>query len=105
LVAQHLGRHPSAGGNTNYWVSANAVVARTGRSSLGNVVRPWFAGCALSRHGNMVGPLMARVEAPNGGLLPERYQLLMRTHWLRVGIVSTYAVLALWMLAQSAWPI
>jgi hypothetical protein len=48
---------------------------------------------------------MARVEAPNGGLLPERYQLLMRTHWLRVGIVSTYAVLALWMLAQSAWPI
>jgi hypothetical protein len=51
------------------------------------------------------GPLMARVEAPNGGLLPERHQLLMRTHWLRVGIVSTYAVLALWMLAQSAWPI
>jgi len=49
------------------------------------------------------GPLMARVEAPNGGLVPERYQLLMRTHWLRVGIISTYSVLALWMLAQSAW--
>ena len=49
------------------------------------------------------GPLMARLEAPGGGLRFERYQLLITTHWLRVGIVSAYALLALWMLAQSAW--
>ena len=49
------------------------------------------------------GPLMAHLEAPSGGLLLDRYRLLMTTHWLRVGIVSAYAVLALWMLAQSAW--
>jgi hypothetical protein len=49
------------------------------------------------------GPLMARIEAPEGGLLLERYRLLMTTHWLRVAIVSVYALLTLWMLAQSAW--
>lgn len=49
------------------------------------------------------GPLMARLEASGGGLLPQRYRLLMRTHWLRVGLVSAYAALALWMLSQSAW--
>jgi hypothetical protein len=79
VVAQHLGRHLSAGGHTDYWVGANVVVARTGRSCLGNVVRPWVAGCTPSRHRNMLGLLMARVEAPNDGLLLERHQLLMRT--------------------------
>jgi hypothetical protein len=49
------------------------------------------------------GPLMARLEAPDGGLLMDRYRLLMTTHWLRVAIVSAYAALSLWMLAQSAW--
>jgi hypothetical protein len=49
------------------------------------------------------GPLMAHLGAPNGGLLLERYRLLMITHWLRVGIVTAYALLAIWMLAQSAW--
>ena len=49
------------------------------------------------------GPLMGRLEAPNGGLLTERYQLMMTSHWLRVGIVTAYALLVLWMLAQSAW--
>jgi hypothetical protein len=49
------------------------------------------------------GPLMARLEAPGGGLLTERYQLMMTSHWLRVGIVTAYALLVLWMLAQSAW--
>lgn len=48
-------------------------------------------------------PLMARLEAPGGGLLPDRYRLLMTTHWVRVGIVTAYALLVLWMLAQSAW--
>jgi hypothetical protein len=49
------------------------------------------------------GPLMARLEAPDGGLLMDRYKLLMTTHWLRVAIVSAYAILTLWMLARSAW--
>jgi hypothetical protein len=49
------------------------------------------------------GPLMARLETPSGGLSLERYQLLMTTHWIRVGIVSAYGLLLLWMLAQSAW--
>jgi hypothetical protein len=49
------------------------------------------------------GPLMAHIEEPDGGLSPERYQLLMTTHWLRVGIVTAYAILGLWMLARSAW--
>ena len=48
------------------------------------------------------GPLMARLEAPNGGLLPERYRLLITSHWLRVGIVTAYALLVLWMLAESS---
>jgi hypothetical protein len=48
-------------------------------------------------------PLMARLEAPDGGLLPERYQLLMATHWLRVSLVTAHALLAIWMLARSAW--
>lgn len=49
------------------------------------------------------GPLMARLEGPGGALLAERYRLLLLTHWLRVWIVTFYALLALWMLAQSAW--
>jgi hypothetical protein len=50
------------------------------------------------------GPLMARLEAPGGGLLKDRYRLLMATHWIRVGIVSIYAALVVAMLAQSARP-
>jgi len=49
------------------------------------------------------GPLMARLEAPGGGLAFERFQLLMTTHWLRVAIVTAYGALTLWMLARSAW--
>jgi hypothetical protein len=49
------------------------------------------------------GPLMARIEAPDGGLLPHRYQLLMTTHWLRVAIVTAYGSVACWMLARSSW--
>jgi hypothetical protein len=48
------------------------------------------------------GPLMARLEAPDGGLLLERYRLLMTTHWLRVALVTAYAAVALWMQATSA---
>ncbi len=46
---------------------------------------------------------MARLEAPNGGLLHERHRLLMISHWLRVAIVTAYGLLVFWMLAQSAW--
>jgi hypothetical protein len=49
------------------------------------------------------GPLMARLETPSGALSLERYELLMHTHWIRVAIVSAFALLVLWMLAQSAW--
>lgn len=49
------------------------------------------------------GPLMARIEGPTGALLPERYRLLMTTHWLRVALVTAYALLTVWMLTQSAW--
>jgi hypothetical protein len=45
---------------------------------------------------------MARLEAPDGGVLPERYRLLLITHWLRVAIVTAYGLVVLWMLAQSA---
>ena len=48
-------------------------------------------------------PLMARVEGPDGGLLPERYRLLMTSHWLRVFIVTAYGLLVLSMLMRSAW--
>jgi hypothetical protein len=71
------------------------------------MIAPWL-GAALQ--GALVlgtalwwGPLMARIKAPSGGLLPARYRLLMTTHWLRVGLVTAYAFLAVWMLAQSAW--
>lgn len=49
------------------------------------------------------GPLMARLEQPNGELALERFHLLMRTHWLRVAIVTAYGALTLWMMARSAW--
>jgi hypothetical protein len=49
------------------------------------------------------GPLMARLESADGGLLTERFRLLLVTHWLRVAIVTAYGLLTLWMVAQSAW--
>jgi hypothetical protein len=49
------------------------------------------------------GPLMARIEAPGGGLLAERYHLLMTTHWLRVGIITGYGLLMCWFVSRSAW--
>jgi hypothetical protein len=51
------------------------------------------------------GPLMARIESPEGNLSIERYHLLMLTHWLRVVLVTAYGLLALWMLTNSAWPV
>ncbi len=47
------------------------------------------------------GPLMARLGDASGGLAPDRYRLLMTTHWLRVALVTAYGLLTLWMVAQS----
>jgi hypothetical protein len=47
------------------------------------------------------GPLMADIQAPDGGLSPERYHLLMTTHWLRVAIITAHGLLLCWMLARS----
>ncbi len=44
---------------------------------------------------------MARLEDADGGLDAERYRVLMRTHWLRVVLVTAYGALALWMLSKS----
>ncbi len=38
------------------------------------------------------GPLMARLEGPDGGLLPDHYRLMIASHWLRVAIVTAYAL-------------
>ena len=69
----------------------------------------WAIWLGLALQGALVlgtalwwGPLMARLEAPDGGLMLERYRLLMRTHWLRVALVTAYAGVALWMLAANA---
>jgi hypothetical protein len=49
------------------------------------------------------GPLMARLETPSDTLSLERYELLMRTHWVRVALITAYGALAVWMLAVSAF--
>jgi len=73
-------------------------------------VPSWAVWCGLALQAALLlgtaiwwGPLMARLEAPDGGLLPGRYRLMMASHWLRVAIVTAYAALVLWMLAQSGW--
>jgi len=48
------------------------------------------------------GPLMGRLATRTEGLLMDRYDLLMSTHWWRVAIVTTYGLLALWMLLHTA---
>jgi len=48
------------------------------------------------------GPLMARLESPEGSLSLERHHLLMRSHWIRVGVISAHTALVLWMLTASA---
>ena len=73
-------------------------------------VPPWMRWVGLSLQISLVlgtalwwGPLMANIEGPSGGLMPERYHLLLVTHWLRVLIVTAYSLLTLWMLVRSAW--
>ena len=47
------------------------------------------------------GPLMARVVAPDIGLIAPLYRQLMLTHWIRVGLVTGYGLLASWMLLKT----
>jgi hypothetical protein len=47
------------------------------------------------------GPLMARLQAPEGGLDQRRYHVLMSTHWLRVALITAYSLLLGWMTATS----
>ncbi len=47
------------------------------------------------------GPLMAKLASPDSGLLPDRYHLLMTTHWLRVAIVTAHGVLMFLMLREA----
>src|SRR5512138_1072945 len=47
------------------------------------------------------GPLMARLSTPEGGLVRGLFPLLLRTHWLRVAIVTAYGALAVWMLVVA----
>lgn len=49
-------------------------------------------------------PLMARLATPEQGLLLDRFELLMNTHWLRVIIVTAYAMVVFIMLAKSFTP-
>ncbi|MGH9469203.1 MAG: hypothetical protein ACRD1N_02540 [Terriglobia bacterium] len=46
-------------------------------------------------------PLMAGLATPQTGLLPERYHLLITTHWMRVAMITAYGLLVFWMLVRS----
>jgi hypothetical protein len=46
-------------------------------------------------------PLMANLLSEDGSLPAKRYQLLLNTHWLRVAVVSAYALLSLYMVEMS----
>lgn len=104
-----------------WWRSIRIVVlAPAALVFIGALLMPWLrprgvpasaAWCGVALQAALLlgtamlwGPLMARLEAEDGGLLAARHQLLMATHWLRVAIVTVYGLLTLWMLARSAWP-
>jgi hypothetical protein len=47
------------------------------------------------------GPLMARLANPETGLILPLYRELMLTRWIRVALVTSYGLLAFWMLLKS----
>jgi hypothetical protein len=57
----------------------------------GAVTASWFA------------PLQARMSTREGGLALPVYHQLMDTHWIRVAIITAYAILMFWMADKSAW--
>jgi hypothetical protein len=75
-------RPPSVGG-PEVWIGATLQLALAAGTAL------WW------------GPLMARLETGRGDLDLPRYRRLMATHWLRVAIVSGYALLLAHMTAES----
>jgi hypothetical protein len=48
-------------------------------------------------------PLDRNTAAPTGGLNLPAYQELVVANWLRIVLVSAYAVLSYWMLSRSLW--
>jgi hypothetical protein len=115
----YVGKHEFRAYHTAWWHSIwGVVLAPAALVFLSSVMMlwlhlpttPWWAtwlGLALQialllGTAAWWGPLMARLEAPDGGLSLDRYHLLMTTHWLRVAIVTAYGLLILWMLARSA---
>jgi hypothetical protein len=49
-------------------------------------------------------PSTSSIATPDGSLNLAVYARLMHSHWLRVAMVTVYAVLACWMLSRSLWP-
>ena len=49
----------------------------------------------------VAGALMSRLATRAEGLLPDRYALLMSTHWWRVSIVTVFGVTVLRILVQT----
>lgn len=47
------------------------------------------------------GPLMARLADSETGLILPLYRRLMASHWIRVALVTSYGLLAFWMLVKS----
>ena len=50
-----------------------------------------------------LSPLDRNMAAPTGGLNLSAYQELMAANWLRIILVTAYAVLTYWMLSRSLW--
>jgi hypothetical protein len=68
-----------------------------------SAVRLGFALECLLALGTAVwwGPLMARLADSETGLIMPLYRQLLLTHWIRVGLVTVYGLLAFWMLLKS----
>jgi hypothetical protein len=49
-------------------------------------------------------PLMACLQGPTSGPDPARFELLLNTHCLRVGLITAYSVLLAWMMLRNLRP-
>jgi hypothetical protein len=106
---------------TEHWHRLPGVVfVPAGLAFLGALLMVWFRPPAVPRWSVLVAlglqvassaatalwfaPLQARMSTPGGGLSAAVFDRLMETHWVRVGLITGYGLLLLWMLARSAWP-
>jgi hypothetical protein len=48
-------------------------------------------------------PIERRIASPAGGLNAAAFQQLVSANWLRIGLVTAYAALAVWTLARCLW--